>query len=168
MFGNFGDIYWIPANKHPKLSMHWVVLLCIDKKNKLVFYQSLSSRVYKVFPNFGSFTNTYCPHCSINSNIKSFKKYLTKKSSYIDIDNVIFLNFNKFNFLNKETYIPLNTIEKDFYFDFKQKVLKNTYKYYGNLARNNAQSSIIALRTSKRLSEQEVISMVNFYKNTIT
>jgi len=166
MFGKFGDIYWIPANQHPTLSNHWVVLLYIDKENKLVYIQSLSSRIYQVFPNFGSFRNIYCPNCSVDNKINSFKKYLTNKSSYVDIDNVTFLNHNKFTFLSKETYISLSTIEKDIYFDFEQKVLKNTYKHCGELARNNAQSSIIALRTSKKLNEKEVTSIVDFYKNT--
>ena len=115
---NFGDIYWVPSKLSNFPTGYWCVVLCVNIKEKKIIWQKLSSQIYKIFPNFGSFTNDACSCCSKHNKIDVYRKYLLGVSNYIDLDTVVFLNFYKYAFLKKETFFSVNWCKDDNLFDF--------------------------------------------------
>ena len=152
----FGDIYFLPKLRAISgIGGHFVVILFADPKAKVVYYQTLESGIFKVFPNFGILNNNRCATCMHHKKAKAFRKYLSNKSMYLDIDDVIFLNFNKYVFLNKETLICLQRIEKGNYYMFKQMVTNNIYKYKGSLLKVNKKQALVTILYTSQISPQD-------------
>ncbi len=162
----FGDIYWIPKNRHRGrgISQHHVVILYADRKSKLVYFQTLSSRMYKVFRNFGSFNNNNCNTCSEDK--KRFKEFTNRvrKNRFLDVDHTVFLNHGKYDFLTKETYICYSRISKDNYFYFKSNIDNGTYSHRGSMLPNNGKCTIIALKEAPRVSTSEIGKIIRHYQ----
>lgn len=166
---SFGDVYYIPQKFNPQYGQHYVVILGLDKDAKKIYLKSLSSRIYKIFPNFGSFRNLLCSFCSVDSKMPDYKKQLYGKYTPISVDEVVFLNFKKepYNkFLSKETFLALKRFEKDNLYDFESRVASGDYTYQGNLTRQNCQSAIITARESESITNPEVGNMMSFFKQT--
>lgn len=144
----FGTIYWIPPRLSTWNKGHWVVVVSVDKANKKIVYEKLSSQIYKVFPNFGSFTNEFCYNCSVHSQLSNFKKYITRQAQYLNTDTVVHLNFHNYSFLKRETFFCVDWLKSDNLFDFEERVKKGDYKFVGNLFENNAQNTLVACKTS--------------------
>lgn len=160
----FGDIYLLKKYSDKDLNGHYVTVLCVNLNQKQIYFQTLSSRIYKVFPNFGSFTNQHCINCSSHPNLSGWKK-VKFNHSFLDVDTVSFLNFRKYKeILNRETFICLKKINKDNQYDFESKIEKGVYQYKGNLLTNNQKSILISMNSSTELSNEEKSSVLDFYK----
>jgi len=165
----FGDVFFVPQKFNPKYGGHYAVVLGLDKAQKQVYLQSLSSRMYKIFPNFGSFRNIFCSFCSADTKRSDFQKQLSGKYTPVGVDNVIFLNFKKEpykNFLSKETFVCLKRFEKDNLFDFDYRVTKGDYKYQGNFTKLNCKLAIVTARESDQITTPEMSNMLEFFKQT--
>lgn len=164
---NFGDIFWIPKSKQtPNVASHWVVLLYENSGEKIIYCQTLQSRIFKIFPNFGSLSDLQCRSCSANIKARDYLKYKNNKFLFLDIDTVTFLNFNKYYFLRRETFVCLKRIEKFNYFDFNDKVSRRIYKFAGTLSDHNKKHSLLAMRASSELNLQEKHCMADYYSLT--
>lgn len=164
----FGEIYLFKKYApERKLSGHYFVVLNADQTNNAIYYQVLSSRMYKVFRNFGSWKNVGCMNCSDASS--DFQMWKTRKinDNFLDVDTVTFLNYKKYpNLLRKETYLCLQKIKKDNLFDFQQKVSNGAYPFKGRLNVNNNKGVIISMKASMNVSPVEAIEMLDFYNAT--
>lgn len=154
---NFGDVYFIPRNKHsnPLLEGHWVVLLYGDEYN--VYLQSFCSKMVKVFPNFS------CRNCVIKEHAPVYIKYKNNPRLYLDTDILTFINFNKYKFLSRETYLSFKNICKDNYFNFNDLVAKNRYKYCGKLNLENQRGILLSIRNSTEISRVEKDQIFGYY-----
>lgn len=158
----FGDIYFLPKFKAKRgIGNHFIVLLFADQETKKVYFQTLESGIYKIFPNFGILNGNKCATCD-HSKSKNFRKYLLNKSMYLDVDRTIFLNFNKYKFLSKETFIYLQKVEKDNFFSFEQMVKDNSYKYIGSISSVNKKQALVAILYSKQISPKEKEVILSF------
>lgn len=166
MIPEFGQVYRIPKlkNNNP-VGGHWVVLLYADKNTNKVYYQTLGSRMFKIFPNFGSFKNEHCYNCSTHRHLKEFLKYKSSSRLNLDTDSVEFLNYRKYGYLTKETFLSMKNVVPDNYFDFESKVDKGIYKCCGSLLDRNKKGALLAARHSSGLSLADTNGIFDFYKN---
>jgi hypothetical protein len=164
----FGDIHLLRKYApKPALKGHYVVVLHADTTTNIVYFQSLSSRIYNVFPNFGSWKNITCLNCSDGS--PDFQKWQLKKvgGNFLDVDTITFLNYRKYpKLISRETYVCLQKVEKDNLFDFNSKIQGGIYPCKGNLLQQNKKSLLVAMTSSKQLTRQQMTEMLNFYKTT--
>lgn len=153
----FGNLYYIPARYSKGMKGHWAAVLGVDTNNKRIYYQNLGSGIYKVFPNFGTFTNVYCPTCSTSKYTSSFLKYKLGQARKLSVDEVVFLDYEKYRsqypkmHLNRDTFLSLKDVEVDILYDFEQRVLKGEYKSVGRLLKHNCQTALIAVRHSSKI-----------------
>jgi len=161
----FGDIYWIPMKYAPSrgIGNHWVVLLFSNAADNLIYYQTLSSGIYKIFPSFGLFADGQCKSCTKFRENELYLRYKKVPTTFLDVDAITFLNPNKYSFLNKETYIHVRRIEKDGYFDFANKISTKKYHFAGTLSKFNKRSAINALSSSDQISLCEKEEIRNFF-----
>jgi hypothetical protein len=167
MIPEFGQVYRIPRFKHndPNVAGHWVVLLFADKNSNKIYYQTLGSRMFKIFPNFGSFKNEHCYNCSTHRHLAYYLRYKKNPRLVLDVDVIEFLNYNKYQFLFKETFLCMkDVIKNDIYFDFESKVNKGIYKCHGSLLNQNKKGTLLAMRNSNGISPFEQSSIINFAK----
>lgn len=162
----YGDIYWVSKKVLKKIAGHWIVVFYYNEQDGVVYYQTLSSRIQKVFPNFGFMSNKFCVSCSKHPNYKDHARYHSNPWMLQDVDTVTFLNHVKYNFLDRETVLCLKNVEKDLSFDFKQKVQNGVYRYVGNLLPQNKRGTLISLHSSPELSRDEVRKMIDFCQTT--
>ncbi|MCK5320563.1 hypothetical protein KAJ61_04190 [Candidatus Parcubacteria bacterium] len=161
----YGNVFYIYNHKNPGIEKHWVVLLYANQDNGVVYFQTLNSGIYKVFPNFGTFKNEFCFNCSSNKKLlHRHLKYKKNPNLYLDVDLTTFLNYKKYKFLRKETFLCLKRIEKDNYFDFNYKIKNKAYKHCGKLNDCNRKSSVISIRYSDEVSKFEINNIYNFYR----
>jgi len=168
MIPEFGQVYRIPRFKHNNLNVagHWVVLLFANKNSNKIYYQTLGSRMFKIFPNFGSFKNEYCYNCSTHHQLSDYLRFKKNPWLVLDVDAIEFLNYKKYQFLFKETFLCMkDLIRDDIYFDFESKVNKGIYKYCGSLLNQNKKGTLLAMRNSIGISQFEQGTIVNFAKN---
>ena len=92
------------------------------------------------------------------------KKYKNNPFLYLDIDLITFLNFTKYSFLIKETYICTKKVMKDHLFDFETKINSKAYKYTGRLSKTNKRNLLINIGESKELSSFEKNNIIGFCK----
>ena len=121
----------------------------------------MESGIYKIFPSFGTLNGNKCATCNYAKS-GSFKKYSSKKSKYLDVDRTVFLNFNKYKFLNRETFVCLQKVEKDNFFSFKQMVKDNSYKYKGSISGVNKKQTSVAISYSNQISLEEKMMILSF------
>jgi len=96
-------------------------------------------------------------------------KYKTSQAHYLDIDNVLFLNPEKYRRafpnlpLNRETFVSLRTVEDENLFTFQQRVNRGDYKSAGTLFKHSGQIALIALMQSIHIEPQKQnIAMESF------
>ena len=169
----FGNIYLIPKNLHPDKSIagHFVVILCVlEDKNEIV-YQTLGSRLWRVFPKLNLlFGANSCISCGGNYFTPEDFEY-HKKHGYlspIDIDNVHFLNYKKYSsFLNKETFVSFSDksgIVKDNLFDISKKIEDGVYPFQVCLADFNKRCLALAFSNSPKIDSDYKEKMLNYYR----
>ncbi|MEK7159215.1 MAG: hypothetical protein AAB575_02285 [Patescibacteria group bacterium] len=165
----FGDIYWIPLKYAPSrgIGKHWVVILFFDKIKNIIYYQTLASAIYKIFPSFGLFADGQCQSCSQFKEFVIYNQCKKTPKVFLDVDTVTFLNPSKYFFLTKETYISYaKRIEKDNYFDFTSKASSGKYQLVGSLSIVNARNTINAMSSSNQISIKERVEIIEFFRLT--
>ena len=164
----FGDIYWVPEKYAPLrgIGKHWVVLLFFNKARNIVYYQTLASGIYKIFPSFGLFADEQCQSCTKFKEYELHRLYKNVPATFLDVDSITFLNPNKYSFLRKETFLGFgNKVVKDNYFDFTQKVSSGKYQFQGVLSNFNKRSAITAMSlSSKEISNVEKNEIMDFFR----
>ncbi len=171
----FGNIYFIPKHLHQnkQIAGHFFVLLCtLEDKNEII-YQTLSSRVWRVFPKLNLlFGANSCINCGRDYFTREDYEHHNKYGSYlspIDIDNIHFLNYNKYSFLNRETFISFGDragIVKDNFFEFWNKISDGSYPFYGHLADFNKKSLVLTLEGSSKIDDICKKEILDYYKET--
>lgn len=156
----FGEIYFVKHVASKSFRDHMVVVLCED--SHYVFVATLSSRIFKLFPNFGRFGSD-CLSCQFRDFALDYIQRC-QSGTHLDTDCASILNFKKYNFLRKETFIFFNNIKKENKFDFDNRVTSGDYIYYGELLEHNKKSSVIAFTYSQFLNPWEKHKMLDFYK----
>lgn len=154
---NFGEIYLIPRNKHNNslLEGHWVVLLYEDRYN--IYLQPFSSRMVKVFPNFS------CNFCVTKGHETTYQRYKNNPRLYLDTDIISLINFNKYSFFERETFLSFKGLCKDGYFNFNNAILRGIFKYYGILTQGNQRSVLLSIRNSSEISMKEKEQIFGYY-----
>lgn len=161
----FGDIYFIQypdKNFGKKIKPHLAVILFCDKKTNRVYYQTLTSRIYKVFPNFGSIANKNCPTCTLSWDENNHTL------GSLHPDESIILDYKKYkNFLNKETFFCLRRLMDSPGPVFEEEVRQNINKYRGRLSEQNRKNILVALRYMQHYYDENAIkAMLTFAEKT--
>jgi hypothetical protein len=157
-----GDIYYLPPNMADKrVAGHNVVVLYANPAEKIVYFQTFQSGIFKIFKNFGILNQNGCANCPTHKKAADFRKYLSKKASYLNIDEVIFLNSENYFFLNRETFVCYKDLIKNIYFDFEQKVTSGVYRFRASFFDVNVRQTAVAIRYSRFLSKKDKVSIID-------
>lgn len=163
----FGDIFWVPEKFAPfrGVGKHWIVVLFFNKKDNVVYFQTLQSGLHKIFPSFGLFADGQCVSRNSLKEYTLYQMYKRVPSTFLDVDTVTFLNPKKYSsFLTKETYIFIENVEKDNLFDFFSKVSSRKYQYFGKLTEYNKRNLLNAMASSTKLSPSEKNNIIEIYR----
>jgi hypothetical protein len=165
----FGDIIYLSSydkTRRKGAEEHFGVILYIDPtQTKTVVYQTMTSRMYKLFPSWGFLSKDGCMHCAVYPYKSEIERHKKCPYLYLDIDTAVILNYNKYSMLNKETFMCLKNYQTENFFLFQQAIKEGRYEYRGNLFDYNKRSVIDALKVS-RAPLQFISQVIKFYKLT--
>lgn len=162
---NFGEIYFVPVGKADKrIAGHFVMFLYENLKTKKIYLTTLQSGIFKIFENAGTLNLGNCKNCIYHpQKAVSLRKYLSAKS-YLSADITVFLNTDKYSFLNRQTFLHF----KDYFlmssFLFKSKISNGDYEKYGTLYELNRKQCVLAIRYSDGISKSDAENIILSYK----
>lgn len=141
----FGTVYFKPGlAQKGSPDEHLIVVLSVDELNKNVWYQTLTSRVEKIF------------------------KFSYGKHPRIDVDAVAFINYQKYAYLDRDTCIMMQYgVVKEAKSVFEYNVQAGQYILKGKILDDNKKSLLLILKCAAqygKLSEIERKAIFSHYQ----
>ena len=122
---------------------HFIVVLNVDVPGNEVWYQSFSSQIQHVIQLPG------------------------EPAPHIDVDATAFINFRKYSFLDKETFVPMwYGVTKENKIAFEDGIRNGLYKLEGKIIDHNRKYLVQVLKCAteeSRLSEYDRKMIASYY-----